>query len=179
MDERKKQISLILTIPFWTFLLIFPIWCGTRHSEVGTKESNQKLLEIKNTITGEFLKNCKIKTSNCDFDLEHADMNELAGYIRNARPVYATGHSVPYVEISFKENKNDEYFTIRICFFNKLKSYGVAILDCILYKGEKHLASKYFSSPELTDWSVRYFPKVFDKIQKENEKSFYMDIKNE
>ena len=177
MTETKKLLLIFISIPLWFLFMFFLIWNLNRPKKLNTNKFHQELIDIKNNITGDFLLQCKRKSNKYDFTAKEIDMYELAEYIRNTRPIYTTGHNLPYASITFTESKSDDYFEINIAFFNLLNNYGVAVLDCELYKKGKCVASKKFSSSELTDWAIRYFPEVFEQIQHENEKHFYMDIK--
>ena len=167
-----KDVGVIIAI----VMTIFFLWVSNRPPSEEFIKGQQELLKIKESITGDFLMRCRFETHRCNFNPENTDMKELAGYIRDASPVYATGHNVPYAYISIIESRDDDYFKMNISFYNLLYVKGVAILECDFYKNGKNIAGKAFSSSELTEWAWKEFPEVFDKIQKDNEKHFYIDM---
>ena len=156
-------------------ILIFGWWFSSRPPSEEFIKDRQELNKIRNHITEEFLSQCKVETARCNFNVEEANLYELAEYIRNAEPSHSTGHSFPYASIIFSQENKDESFEIYISLFDLFDVKGVAILTCYLYKNGKCAALESFSSSELTEWTRMYFPEIFEKIKKKNENHFYVD----
>ena len=160
MDNKRNSDKNILPgLIFGLIFMTFIVLCIVIHpKDVGSKESFQKLNNLKNSITGDFLSECKIQTTGCEFNNEEVDFNELAEYIgnSNSQSAYAPGHSIPLARITFAGNKKDnEYLMIYISIYENNRK-GTALLACELYRNDTGLALDYFSSAELTEWAKRY-----------------------
>ena len=145
------------------FMTIIALIVFIHPADVNSKESHQKLLNLRNNITGEFLSKCKIETLWCKFSIGEVDLDELAEILRNTQSAYAPGHSIPYAGLTFTEDKTDEYLVVNISIYEQ-NMHGEALLNCELFRNETGLAGNYFSSPELTEWTKKVFPEVFERF---------------
>ena len=148
------------------FMSIISLIILIRPKDVGSKESFQKLNDLKNQITCDSLSKCKIETSKCVFNIEEVDLNELAEYLRNSKSAYAPGHSLPLASLTFKEIKDDEYLIIDISIYEKNNNKVTALFNCELFRNDTGLASNFFSSTELTEWAKKYLT-ITSKKKKE------------
>ncbi len=167
---KAKTILILLFGTVITFLLPYLIHNSQEPKNI--KELRCEINQIKNTVTKEQLLNCKIETRNCDFNITNADLNELTECFKNSRPVQPI-RNTSSASVTFMEENKEKHYEIEIRFYNPYVSRGVAVMYIRLYKQNKSIASDEFSCPELIDWSIKNFPKVFEAIQKENDSHFY------
>jgi len=176
MKKKSCNLTKIIILVF-SFLLMLISCNKNTVSREEMMEGHKKLLEIKNNLTKDDLLNCNIETWQCSIDIKEIDMIELAELLKDTVLIYPIYRKLPYASLSFKQTDELNYFLINIDIYNELNINGVAVFNMDLYKNGKPVARQSYSSPKLTEWGIKIFPDIFNKIQEDNEKDFYYQEK--
>lgn len=147
----KKVFVIVFIILVMITALVLYIRLVTIPKEETIKKIDQQIYEFKQNLTPEIMKTFIVTKQGITNEIEDLKIEQLTDLIKQAK-FGGIGHPVPLGSITFRENKENDFFEIQI-FFEIKDDRKMVYFYISKYQNDNEIDAIPFNNMEMISWA--------------------------
>lgn len=147
----KKVFVSISIIFFMIIVLVLYIRIVAIPREELHNITKEQIYDFKNNITSDKMRTFIVNKQGFTKEIKDIKIEQLADLIKQAK-FGGVGHPVPLGSITFRENKEKDFFEIQI-YFEVKEDRKIVYFYISKYINDREIVSIPFNNPEMISWA--------------------------